>query len=183
MKKETLVLAYSGGLDTSYSLKKLSLDNYEVHAVSVNTGGFSEKESAYVVIQMLVALRFIHSKHVVHRDLKPENLVLTEKGVLKIVDFGMAKRVPAKQPTKAASGCFGKASTTANVSFSSGSVSCSSTSSCESTFDLRPPPAARTKSSRSSEAESDATCQNLEITFAAGLPRQHPSKYHAPHIS
>ena len=44
MKKETLVLAYSGGLDTSYSLKKLSLDNYEVHAVSVNTGGFSEKE-------------------------------------------------------------------------------------------------------------------------------------------
>ena len=37
MKKETLVLAYSGGLDTSYSLKKLSLDNYEVHAVSVNT--------------------------------------------------------------------------------------------------------------------------------------------------
>jgi argininosuccinate synthase len=39
-----LVLAYSGGLDTSYSLKKLSLDNYEVHAVSVNTGGFSEKE-------------------------------------------------------------------------------------------------------------------------------------------
>jgi argininosuccinate synthase len=44
MKKETLVLDYSGGLDTSYSLKKLSLDNYEVHAVSVNTGGFSEKE-------------------------------------------------------------------------------------------------------------------------------------------
>jgi argininosuccinate synthase len=44
MKKETLVLAYSGGLDTSYSLKKLSIDNYEVHAVSVNTGGFSEKE-------------------------------------------------------------------------------------------------------------------------------------------
>ena len=44
MKKETLVLAFSGGLDTSYSLKKLSLDNYEVHAVSVNTGGFSEKE-------------------------------------------------------------------------------------------------------------------------------------------
>lgn len=44
MKKETLVLAYSGGLDTSYSLKKLSKENYEIHAISVNTGGFSIEE-------------------------------------------------------------------------------------------------------------------------------------------
>ena len=44
MKKAKLVLAYSGGLDTSYSLKKLSQENYEVHAVSINTGGFSKQE-------------------------------------------------------------------------------------------------------------------------------------------
>lgn len=43
MKK--LVLAYSGGLDTSYCAKYLSHDeNFEVHAVSVNTGGFSKDE-------------------------------------------------------------------------------------------------------------------------------------------
>ncbi len=43
MKK--LVLAYSGGLDTSYCAKYLSQEKgYEVHAVSVNTGGFSENE-------------------------------------------------------------------------------------------------------------------------------------------
>ena len=42
MKK--LVLAYSGGLDTSYCLKTLSKEGYEVHAVSVNTGGFSAEE-------------------------------------------------------------------------------------------------------------------------------------------
>ena len=42
MKK--LVLAYSGGLDTSYCLKTLSQEGYEVHAVSVNTGGFSSDE-------------------------------------------------------------------------------------------------------------------------------------------
>ncbi len=44
MKKAPLVLAYSGGLDTSYSLRKLSQEGYEVHAVSVNTGGFSPEE-------------------------------------------------------------------------------------------------------------------------------------------
>jgi argininosuccinate synthase len=41
MKK--LVIAYSGGLDTSYCAVSLSKE-YEVHAVSVNTGGFSEEE-------------------------------------------------------------------------------------------------------------------------------------------
>ncbi len=43
MKK--LVLAYSGGLDTSYCAKYLSKEQgFEVHAVSVNTGGFSTQE-------------------------------------------------------------------------------------------------------------------------------------------
>ena len=43
MKK--VVIAYSGGLDTSYCAKYLSKEeNFEVHAVSVNTGGFSEME-------------------------------------------------------------------------------------------------------------------------------------------
>jgi len=46
MKK--LVLAYSGGLDTSYCAKSLSEQGYEVHAVSVNTGGFSKKEIAEI---------------------------------------------------------------------------------------------------------------------------------------
>ncbi|MET7029667.1 argininosuccinate synthase [Sediminicola luteus] len=47
MKK--LVLAYSGGLDTSYCAKYLSKDKgFEVHAVSVNTGGFSKEEIASI---------------------------------------------------------------------------------------------------------------------------------------
>jgi len=42
-KKEKLVIAYSGGLDTSYCAVSLSKE-YEVHAVSVNTGGFTSDE-------------------------------------------------------------------------------------------------------------------------------------------
>ncbi|WP_044402717.1 argininosuccinate synthase [Lacinutrix sp. Hel_I_90] len=41
---KTLVLAYSGGLDTSYCAVSLSKAGYEVHALSVNTGGFSSEE-------------------------------------------------------------------------------------------------------------------------------------------
>ena len=42
MKK--IVLAYSGGLDTSYCLKKLSQEKNEVHAVCINTGGFTKTQ-------------------------------------------------------------------------------------------------------------------------------------------
>ncbi|QCX53243.1 argininosuccinate synthase [Elizabethkingia sp. JS20170427COW] len=43
--KKKVVLAYSGGLDTTYCALYLSKTlNYEVHAVTVNTGGFSEEE-------------------------------------------------------------------------------------------------------------------------------------------
>jgi argininosuccinate synthase len=45
MQKEKIVLAYSGGLDTTYCAVYLSkIKNYEVHAVTINTGAFSENE-------------------------------------------------------------------------------------------------------------------------------------------
>ena len=44
MENKKLVLAYSGGLDTSYCLMKLTQEGYEVHAISVNTGGFDTAE-------------------------------------------------------------------------------------------------------------------------------------------
>ncbi len=43
-RKGKLVIAYSGGLDTSYCAVSLSKAGYDVHAVSVNTGGFSDEE-------------------------------------------------------------------------------------------------------------------------------------------
>ena len=45
MEKEKAVLAFSGGLDTTYCAIYLNTKkNFEVHAVIVNTGGFSAEE-------------------------------------------------------------------------------------------------------------------------------------------
>ncbi|MCB9033135.1 MAG: argininosuccinate synthase [Chitinophagales bacterium] len=45
MSNKKVVLAYSGGLDTSYCAKYLSADKgYDVYAITVNTGGFTDEE-------------------------------------------------------------------------------------------------------------------------------------------
>jgi argininosuccinate synthase len=47
--KQKLVLAFSGGLDTTYCAIYLSkVKNYEVHAITVNTGGFDDAEVAQI---------------------------------------------------------------------------------------------------------------------------------------
>ena len=43
---------------------------------------------------IILGLDFIHSKGVVYRDLKPENIMIGANGYPKIIDFGLAKRVP-----------------------------------------------------------------------------------------
>ncbi len=43
------------------------------------------------------ALSYAHRKGVLHNDLKPENLLLTEDGVLKIIDFGIACLINTRQ--------------------------------------------------------------------------------------
>ncbi len=46
-------------------------------------------------VQILSGLDHAHARGVIHRDLKPANLILCDSGVLKIVDFGLAKKTDA----------------------------------------------------------------------------------------
>lgn len=51
----------------------------------------SAREALNIAIQICAALDFAHQNHTVHRDIKPANVLISEDGVAKLVDFGLAE--------------------------------------------------------------------------------------------
>jgi protein phosphatase len=51
---------------------------------------YGVQETVQIAVQLLRALGALHRLHVVHRDIKPENLHLSNDGVLRILDLGVA---------------------------------------------------------------------------------------------
>ncbi|EGR29524.1 protein kinase domain protein [Ichthyophthirius multifiliis] len=50
---------------------------------------FNENKITLIMKMLIEGIQYYTSKNIMHRDLKPENILFTQKGILKIIDFGL----------------------------------------------------------------------------------------------
>lgn len=81
------------GLETLEGTLSLVTERLEGETLRVRLDAkpIPQKKALEIAIQVARGLAAAHGKGIVHRDLKPENIFLTKDGLVKILDFGIAK--------------------------------------------------------------------------------------------
>ena len=64
----------------------------------IQAGPIPLDEAVAISKQIIEALEYAHDRGVVHRDLKPANIKITPEGVVKVLDFGLAKVLEDEPP-------------------------------------------------------------------------------------
>ncbi|KAH0431243.1 hypothetical protein CcaCcLH18_07268 [Colletotrichum camelliae] len=59
---------------------------------------FTEPQIKCYLLQLLEGLRYLHDNHILHRDMKAANLLINNKGILQIADFGLARHYEGPTP-------------------------------------------------------------------------------------
>ncbi|MBW3088716.1 Stk1 family PASTA domain-containing Ser/Thr kinase [Bifidobacterium sp. 82T24] len=62
-------------------------------------GALSQRDAEQVMIGVLSALEYSHRMGIIHRDIKPGNIMISDQGVVKVMDFGIARALDDSSAT------------------------------------------------------------------------------------
>jgi serine/threonine protein kinase len=82
---------YEVGQDDSHSFIVLQYIEGETLAARLKRQRPDLREALAIAAQVADALSEAHARGIIHRDIKPENIMLTPRGQVKVLDFGLAK--------------------------------------------------------------------------------------------
>ena len=90
-----IVSIYDVGVDNGiyYIVMELIQGKTLKEIIVEENGPLPWKWSVNVAMQIAAALDMAHKNNIIHRDIKPHNIIITEDGVAKVTDFGIAKAV------------------------------------------------------------------------------------------
>ena len=90
-----IVSIYDVGVDGNlyYIVMELIQGKTLKEIIIKERGPLPWKWSINVAIQIASALEMAHRNNIIHRDIKPHNIIITEDGIAKVTDFGIAKAV------------------------------------------------------------------------------------------
>jgi serine/threonine-protein kinase len=97
-----IITIYDVGESSGSSFIVMELAEGRTLRTLLGSGPLAARRLLKVGVQIAEGLAKAHAAGIVHRDLKPENVMVTGDGLVKILDFGLAKLAPAAAP--AASG-------------------------------------------------------------------------------
>ena len=79
--------------DNLYYIVMELIQGKTLKEIITEDGILSWKWSVNIAIQIASALETAHKNKIIHRDIKPHNIMITDYGIVKVMDFGIAKAV------------------------------------------------------------------------------------------